>query len=137
MSENKYQKAIRMITEDINFRNEVMKPRLLEDKHMHDFVVEKSHECLALLEELVEKSIPKEVNVWESNDYLSITIEYHYNCPVCEEYFGYETKEWKSEGNYDEIIGRVTKGMYCYSCGQRLDWEATVGKEQTSGKTDN
>ena len=32
MSENKYQKAIRMITEHINFINEVMKPRLLEDE---------------------------------------------------------------------------------------------------------
>lgn len=126
MSENKYQKAIRMITEHINYINMVMEPRLLEDKHMHDFVVEKSHECLALLEELVEKSIPKEVNVWKSNDY------YHYNCPACEEYFGYETRS-----SYDGFVNRVIKGAYCYRCGQRLDWEATAGKEQTSGKTDN
>lgn len=58
-----------------------------------------------LLEELVEKATPKDVEKTEVNE-----LGYTHECPSCGSYVGTIHK------------GKVYEDRYCHMCGQRLWW---------------
>lgn len=92
MKRNKYQKALKRI------RN--------------DYLNNHNPDC-DIIEELVDKAIPKKVIKLPEIEY-----GYTHECSVCHQYVG--TICESEEGIY------VEENEYCCECGQKLDWSGKV-----------
>ena len=96
---NKYQKALDYLAENSMYETVERRGKEIWKEVTHEGI-----EAQDLLQELVDKLIPKKVKVWSFVNVRGKHVNVYY-CGSCNQY-----------------IDRIKYENYCFNCGQALDW---------------